>query len=319
VEFVFVHYEDVIPPKLTQEKLPAGPPEPAVQTAFTAIGDVLAGIDSLEFSTVCDLTKTDIFRAVRKQPAGPNTGLKAELAFSGRRNKYYFTETLTDSVSETTESTERAFDGKNFQDLDRTTGALFLRKADVLGHHLRMGIYSPLHMFGFLMPVLPGPQATVTWSGIVNPSFWKQSLSNAKMLGEQQFGGKSCVVLQFPGGKNRLFDVQCTFTAYFSKDDGYFPIAWKSQDLTGRILEDYTIKEFGKIPLGSGYFYYPKTATDRCYPATGFPEGAPECITTIETTNLKLNQVDEKIFTIDQMKVKQIVDQDRNVAIPVPK
>lgn len=289
------------------------------QAVLAPIEDVLTQAKSVEFSVTCDVVKTEVFRALRKQPPGPDTGLEVQLKFIGEADKYYFTEALVDPVKNTTTMTERAFDGARFQDLDHATGALLMSKSDVLGHHLRLGFYSPLHMFGFLRGVLPGPQATISWSGITNPAFWQKLLVGAEYLGEQDYAGKPCAVLKIDGGMNRLFDVPCTFTVYLSKTDGYFPVAWKSEDLKGRILEDYQVDEFGKIPVGSAYFYYPIKATDRCYTAQGFPAGSPQTITTIKTSSFKLNEADQSAFMIDPTKARMIVDQDNDVAVTVPK
>jgi hypothetical protein len=294
---------------------------PTKEAVLESIVRTLDKVESVEFQTASFAILTDIHKDIHKlSPVPTPDNLKVDLHFIGKGGKYFYTLDVRDGSKDTgREGIERAFDGEIYQDLQSAARHLIFNKRDVLGYHLRMSFYSPLHMFGFLMPTVPGPGVTITLPVVKNALAWQKTFEGAKILRREELNGKSCVVIQFAQSKNKLLKVACRYTGYFSESDGYFPIAWKAHDLQGRILEEYTIGKLGKISLGSDAFYFPEEAADRFYTDAGYPAGEPQTITTTATKLFAINDTDDHVFSIDPKKYDGVVDEERQQAYRLPK
>jgi hypothetical protein len=292
---------------------------PSKEDVLESLTRSLEKVESVEFQTSSFLELTDIYRK-RNPSSSPSNNVRVDLHFVGKGQKYFYTRGMFDSLTDAPlDTSEQAFNGKIFQRLDPGLRALIFNERDVFGRHLSLGYYSPLHMFGFLMPAMPGPSTTITWPGLKDASIWQKTFEGAKVLRREEVNGKSCLVIQFAQSKNKLFEVDCRYTGYFSELDGFFPMAWKAHDLRGRILEEYTIAKLGRIPLGSDAFYFPEEATDRCYTKAEHPAGEPQTITTITTRSFAINDADDHVFAINPKKYDSVVDEGRQQAYKLPK
>jgi hypothetical protein len=299
-----------------------------VQQAFASIENVLAQCQSVEFQSVHQATETDLYRQIYSKydkNAGATGGRTAEEHFQGRGDKYLYSEALTEFDGSGVRIEDLAYDGKYYQVLNHHLMSLAFSRFDPDNNHLSFGILNPFEMFGFLLPQVPGTMPSIRWTTVKNMKAWNICFAAAQYVEPTVYKNKTCIVVKIPCVlDNWIAKGPCAYIVYFSVRDAFFPLAWKLQNQSGRVIADYEIDEFGKAPVGKDgatFFYYPKKATRNGYAEDPkYPADAPETIVITETKLFQLNTVnDDTIFTIDPVKAKakETLDYDRNIVTRV--
>lgn len=290
---------------------------------YNHLSSVLTRAQSIDFDGTYQAVDTEIAAPMRGLPVGtPLSGINTEVHFRGRGDKYLCTAHYVKSSGEDIGFEDKAWDGKYYQELTHRDNYLLITQRNPGHNFLQLPIYNALNMFHFLMGELPPGDPTISWDLVKNMAAWKTCLASARLVGPVRFHDKPCSAVTISNVSHRRPDVpRCTYTVYFSWNDGMFPLAWKIEDEYHRVLEDYEVEEFGQASVGDGYvFYYPKKVKGADYPFRDFPPSKPWVTYTADFNVFNLNTItDDKLFTIDRTKVTQIYDYDWGVCTPVRK
>ncbi len=253
----------------------------SLQDIYNHLSNVVAKAESVDFHGTHHLIDTEIAPLFHHEPAGTELGtMDVDLRFQGRSAKYSFTERYGAYLTDGPRAETLAWDGKYYQVFTLKNGYLLISKQNPDNNHLRIGCYSALNGFNFLLSQSPPGDPTVGWELFKNLNAWRVCLGSARLVGPVTFHGKPCSAVVIPNVEYRGFHPpipRCTYTVYFSWNDGMFPVAWKIEDEHHRVLQDYEVEEFGQAPCGEGQvFFYLKKAKGAFYPDRDFPPGQPE-------------------------------------------
>ncbi len=292
----------------------------SIQDIYNHLSSVLAGTESVDFHGTHHLAMTEASLAFEKKPGQTAPfALDGDTRFRGRGAKYCFTMRSTTNNGYAPSADTYAWDGKYYQVLTLKDGYLYVSTRNPAHTHLRMFYCSALNMFGFLLPQSPPGQLSVGWDLVKNLNAWETCLASARLIGPVTFHGKPCSAVTIPNVEHRAPDMpRCTYTVYFSWNDGMFPMAWKIEDEHHWVLEDYEVEEFGQAPCGAGQvFYYPKRVVGNFHQIRDLPPDKPEATYTSAYDSFRLNTVkDDDVFTVDRATTQQVYNGDTGVCTP---
>jgi hypothetical protein len=295
------------------------PDSRSVSNAFASIEKVLSECKDIEFQSEYQVSETDDYFNERHEPVKEGDGRTTDVHFIGRGDKYWFNLLISEYNEGGVRNEDHAYDGAYYQIFNHKLQSLWVTRHNLDGNDFCLTHTNALEQFAFLMLAQKGTLPGISWNTVKDPRSWAACLMGSRFVTFEQVGDKPCMVVAVPGGSDKDYSMPIVYTVDLSLRDGFFPIAWKSADLKGRIHWTYRINQLGKVAVsGSDYFYYPIDSTATAYAVDpSIPAGRPIAFLSGRTDILRFNQLtDDRAFTMDPSMAIDVIDAVRNVAIP---